>query len=77
MAVDSSLADRELAGDRAVGFPSRYQLYHLQLVDSAFNYHLHGPRGFERLAQTVEACGCYEFTYSDLEQAAAVFAALE
>lgn len=48
----------------------------MQLVDSAFNYHLHGPRGFERLADTVEACGCYEFAYGDLEQAAALFARL-
>lgn len=43
----------------------------MQLVDAAFNYHLHGPAGFERLAQTVAACECYELVYGDLEAAAA------
>ena len=48
----------------------------MQLVDSAFNYHLHGPQGFELLARTVEACACFELVYGDLEQAATVFAEL-
>lgn len=41
----------------------------MQLVDSAFNYHLHGRRGFEVLAQMIEACACYEFAYGNLEDA--------
>jgi hypothetical protein len=41
----------------------------MQLADSAFNYHLHGRSGFERLAQLVEACACYELVFGDLEEA--------
>ena len=48
----------------------------MQLVDSAFNYHLHGPAGFELMGRVVEGCECYDFVYSDLEQAAAIFAEL-
>jgi HprK-related kinase A len=46
----------------------------MQLVDNAFNYQVHGRDGFELLASTVEGCECYEFTYSDLEDAARTFA---
>jgi HprK-related kinase A len=49
----------------------------MQLVDSAFNYHLHGRNGFEVVANAIEACDCFEFVYGDLEEAAAVFAELE
>ena len=45
----------------------------MQLVDSAFNYHLHGRRGFEILTQVTEACLCYGLAYSDLAQAVAAF----
>jgi HprK-related kinase A len=48
----------------------------MQLADNAFNYQVHGRRGFELLASTVERCECYEFTYSDLESAAKSFAEL-
>jgi HprK-related kinase A len=41
----------------------------MQLADGAFNYDLHGRRGFEVLAQMVEACACYEFVYGELEEA--------
>jgi HprK-related kinase A len=45
----------------------------IQLVDNAFNYSAHGREGFEFLAQFVDRCGCYEFVYGDLEEAAALF----
>jgi hypothetical protein len=48
----------------------------MQLVDGSFNYHLHGAQGFELLARVIEACECYEFVYSDLEEATALFAGL-
>jgi HprK-related kinase A len=49
----------------------------MQLVDSAFNYSLHGRRGFDALARFVEASECYRFTYGgDLEDAVQVFNAL-
>lgn len=48
----------------------------MHLVDNAFNYHLHGSAGFEVLTALVDRCDCYRFTYSRLEEAAALFARL-
>lgn len=48
----------------------------MQLADSAFNYSLHGRRGFELLVDIVQACRCYEFTYGSLDEAIEVFAKL-
>jgi len=45
----------------------------MQLADNAFNYSLHGRRGFEVLAGLIETCGCYEFAYGNLEEAVIVF----
>ena len=45
----------------------------MQMADNAFNYSAHGRRGFEFLARFVDLCGCYEFAYGDLEEAAIVF----
>lgn len=41
----------------------------MQLADSAFNYSLHGRRGFELLADLVQGCACYELAYGELEAA--------
>lgn len=48
----------------------------IDLGHNAFNYSLHGKRGFELLAQLVDSCECFDFSYSSLEQALAVFDAL-
>lgn len=45
----------------------------MALVDNAFNYNVHGVRGFETLADLVERCEAYEFSYSRLEEATALF----
>jgi hypothetical protein len=45
----------------------------MQLVDSAFNYNLHGRKGFETLAQVIDAADCYEFAYGDLEEAVKLY----
>jgi hypothetical protein len=45
----------------------------MQLVTNAFNYNVHGRDGFEALAQLVDRCDCYGFSYSRLEDAALVF----
>jgi HprK-related kinase A len=45
----------------------------MALVDNAFNYNVHGARGFETLADLVERCEAYEFSYSRLEDATALF----
>lgn len=48
----------------------------MRLVENAFNYNVHGARGFEDLAALVDRCDAYEFVYSNLEDAAALFARL-
>ena len=45
----------------------------MQLVDNSFNYNVHGRQGFDALASLIEGCECYEFSYSRLGDAAAVF----
>ena len=49
----------------------------MRVVESAFNYSLLGPQGFQMMANLVNACDCYEFTYSNLDEAVAVFADLK
>lgn len=49
----------------------------MRMVESAFNYSLLGPQGFQMMANLVDACDCYEFTYSDLDEAVAAFADLK
>lgn len=48
----------------------------MHLADHAFNYDVHGRRGFELLADVVTGCECFEFEYSALDEAVAVFEAL-
>ena len=48
----------------------------MRLIENSFNYNLHGARGFAVLADLVERCECYEFSYSRLDSAAELFAAL-
>jgi len=49
----------------------------MRLVDSAFNYSVHGRAGFDTVANLVESCECHEFTYGGaLEEAVAAFAGL-
>jgi hypothetical protein len=35
----------------------------MQLVESAFNYSVHGRRGFDALTEFVKSSRCYQFTY--------------
>lgn len=48
----------------------------MALADNAFNYHLHGAGGFHTLAALVGRSECFEFSYSRLDEAAALFAGL-
>jgi len=45
----------------------------LELGRNSFNYSLLGLAGFELLADVISASDCYDFTYSRLEDAVAVF----
>lgn len=45
----------------------------MELGRNAFNYALLGLPGFQALARVVDACACYDFSYSRLEDAVATF----
>lgn len=45
----------------------------MHLADHAFNYDVHGRRGFELLAQVIDGSDCFDFEYAALEDAVAVF----
>src|SRR5690242_1382212 len=49
----------------------------IELGQNAFNYSVHGRRGFHVLADAVERCACFDFRYSALDDAIATFAALD
>ncbi|WP_088707871.1 HprK-related kinase A [Noviherbaspirillum denitrificans] len=49
----------------------------LRVAENAFNFNALGTRGFEVLADTIDASLCFEFTYSRLDDAVAVFDSLE
>jgi HprK-related kinase A len=44
----------------------------VKMAENAFNYSVHGRRGFELLARFVDACGCYDFAYGNLDAAVAL-----
>ena len=48
----------------------------MRVADNAFNYSLLGVQGFTTLSRLIENCQCYEFTYSDLDEAMATFSSL-
>lgn len=41
----------------------------IDLGDNAFNYSMHGKRGFEVLARMIEDCACFNLRYSNLFEA--------
>lgn len=62
------------------GAPARLQSWpkaraFMHMANNAFNYSLHGAAGFHALSRLVDGSVCYEFTYGDLEEAVALFAA--
>lgn len=48
----------------------------MQLIENAFNYNVQQRAGFERLAGLVAASDCYQFSYSSLDEAVALFEGL-
>jgi HprK-related kinase A len=56
--------------------PMRKGRAFMALADNAFNYHLHGPGGFEVLAQLIDGCACFSLAYGDLETAVRTLDAL-
>jgi hypothetical protein len=49
----------------------------LRMAENAFNYSQLGPSGFRTLADTIDRCDSYDFRYSNLDDAIALFASLE
>ena len=49
----------------------------MRVADNAFNYSLLGIKGFETMAGLIDASLCYDFTYSNLDEAIETFAALK
>ncbi len=48
----------------------------MEIGDNAFNYSIHGARGFNLLCQIVDGCACYDFKYGELDAAIEVFDSL-
>jgi len=48
----------------------------LDIGENAFNYSVHGRRGFERLGDMIDTCGCFDLTYGDLDEAIGMLSAL-
>lgn len=48
----------------------------IELGQNAFNYSIHGAKGFRLLAQVMDGCDCFQFQYSRLDDAIAAFASL-
>jgi len=49
----------------------------IELANNAFNLSLYGAAGFNALADMVDGCHCYKFTYADLNEAVEIFDRLE
>lgn len=45
----------------------------MKIADNTFNYSMLGLRGFETVAKLVDRCDCYEFKYSNLDEAIDIF----
>jgi hypothetical protein len=45
----------------------------MELIDNAFNYHLHGEAGFDCLVGMMEQARCLRLEYAQLEEAIAFF----
>jgi len=49
----------------------------MQVAGNSFNYSILHQQGFDTLASLIDRCDCYDFVYSDLEDAIRVFSELE
>jgi HprK-related kinase A len=45
----------------------------MKLLGQTFNYDAHGREGFAAMTALIETCDCYEFSYSQLDEAVALF----
>jgi HprK-related kinase A len=64
---------RYLPGARALLEPRPKARAFMGLVDCAFNYNVHGRNGFAALSGLIDTVDCYDFSYSSLVEAVAIF----
>lgn len=61
------------AGSRALlERHSKARTFHL-IAEQSFNYDILGTQGFEAVSRLIDECGCYQFSYSDLNEARGLF----
>lgn len=48
----------------------------MELANNAFNYTLHGANGFALLDKVIDSCACFDFNYSQLDEAVRTFSEL-
>lgn len=65
-----------VAGSSASLRPMERAQSFMTLAEQSFNYDIHGEQGFRALGRLVDSCETFQFEYSDLNQAAEVFAEL-
>lgn len=87
--TDSIVRAKEIAQAAWVIFPKYQANAHVRLealprsrafmriADNAFNYSLLGKKGYETMANLIDASLCYDFTYSNLDDAIEAFDALK
>jgi len=64
---------RYLADAPAAFVPADKTHSAMRVADEAFNYGIHGRRGFEALTALIDRCTCHEFAYGSLEEAIEAF----
>lgn len=67
---------RYVAGAPARLEPTARSRAFMRLAENGFNYNLLGGAGFDALGRLIDASSCFDFTYSSLDEAVAVFDAL-
>lgn len=78
-AADTALPGWIVYPRYVAGAPARLQAWpkaraFMHMANNGFNYSLHGAAGFDALSRLVDGSICHEFTYSDLDEAIALFA---
>jgi HprK-related kinase A len=68
---------RYVAGAPAVLAPRPKGTSLMEIADQSFNYNILGAEGFDTLSRLVDACACYDFSYSSLDEAIEVFDRLQ
>ncbi len=68
---------RYQAGAEATLAPLPQARAFIQLATNGFNYGALGPKGFDAMAGLIDTALCYNFTYSKLDDAIAIFSQLK